>query len=48
MKSNILIFADEVFTQEIYPLIQSDNFQVVGRVYDENRVLEEITKKKVK
>ena len=47
MKSNILIFADEVFTQEIYPLIQSDNFQVVGRVYDENRVLEEITKKKV-
>ena len=47
MKANILIFADDVTTQHLYPLVHNDKTQVVGKTYDENRVLEEITKKKI-
>lgn len=47
MKSNILIFADDSTTQVLYPLVHSDKTQVIGKTYDENKVLEEITKKKI-
>ena len=47
MKSNILIFADDSTTQVLYPLVHADKTQVVGKTFDENKVLEEITKKKI-
>lgn len=44
MEVKVLIFAEDNTTQRLFPLLQDDDIKMVGRVNDENKVLDTITK----
>ncbi len=44
MEVKVLIFAEDNTTQRLFPLLQDDDIKMVGRVSDENKVLDTITK----
>ncbi|SHE93479.1 pilus assembly protein CpaE [Tissierella praeacuta DSM 18095] len=44
MEVKVLIFAEDSTSQRLFPLLQDDDIKIVGRVNDENKVLDTITK----
>lgn len=46
MDVKVLLFADDSTSQRLFPLLQDDSIKVVGRLNDENKVLDSITKVK--
>lgn len=44
MEVRILIFADEVTSQKLFTMLKDDEIRIVYRLYDENEVLDQITK----
>ena len=46
MEVKVLIFAEDGLSRQLIPMLQDDNIKVVGRLYDENSILDMITKAK--
>lgn len=46
MDIKVLLFADDVVSKKIYTLLQDDEIRIVGKINDENKVLDEINKSK--
>lgn len=44
MEVRVLIFADEATSQKLYTMIKDDDIRIVYRLYDENEVLDQISK----
>lgn len=44
MEVRVLIFADEATSQKLYTMLKDDDIRIVYRLYDENEVLDQISK----
>ncbi len=44
MEVRVLIFADEATSQKLFTMLKDDDIRIVYRLYDENEVLDQITK----